>query len=252
VLVLASTRVAAQDRKLACIASSDRAQVLRREGKLLDARRELLACAESSCPGLVQKECSQWMTEVMAQLPSVVFGARDAAGRDLLDVRVTVDGVKVADRLDGRATEMDPGAHALRFERSGAPPVDEQVLIREGEKNRIVTVTVGEPAPPPPAPRPEAPKAAAAPVPAATWIFGGLGVALLGGAIAVDLSAFDEAGCKPHCSRAHVDSIKVKSYLAGGLGIAGALSLGAAAYFFFARPAARPRSAVSTPFDWRF
>ena len=48
--------------------------------------------------------------------------ARDAKGEDLTEVRLTIDGETVAERLDGRALTLDPGTHTFRFNfvRSGS------------------------------------------------------------------------------------------------------------------------------------
>src|SRR5580765_5052723 len=74
------------DDKKACIASSEKAQQLRADGKLLASRQELLVCARDVCPGVVRKDCAKWLGELEDALPSIVLGAKDGKGHDLEDV----------------------------------------------------------------------------------------------------------------------------------------------------------------------
>ncbi|WP_437627850.1 hypothetical protein [Sorangium sp. So ce1151] len=160
-LSLAGIDARAQPSKRACAAAYERAQGLRRDGKLIAAREALIACSQPTCPAAAVADCGPWLAEVEKSLPSVVIAARDAGGRERLDVRVFVDGRLLAAALDGKALPVDPGPHTFRYEPAGGPAVEERVLIREGEKNRAITVILG--APPggaPPSPRPIAAPAA--------------------------------------------------------------------------------------------
>jgi len=145
-----------------CVASFGDAQKLRRDGKLMAARSELLKCAQSGCPQIVTAKCVPWLSEVDAALPSVVVLARDLQRRDTTAVRVIIDGEVRREQLDGRAIPVDPGAHQFRFEHVGAPPVEQHVVLVEAQKNRLVQVDFAaqrEHAPLPPAPTPAGPVA---------------------------------------------------------------------------------------------
>ncbi|XYI03713.1 hypothetical protein ACMHYB_29695 [Sorangium sp. So ce1128] len=144
-LSLAGAGARAQPSKRACAAAYERAQGLRRDGKLIAAREALIACSQPTCPAAAVADCGPWLAEVEKSLPSVVIAARDAGGRERLDVRVLVDGRLLAAALDGKALPVDPGPHTFRYEPAGGPAVEERVLIREGEKNRAITVMLGEP-----------------------------------------------------------------------------------------------------------
>ena len=254
--------VARADEKQACIAASEDAQQLRIDGKLLAARKRLLECARPECPAIVRQDCAQWMADVVASTPSVVLGARDAQGRDVLAVRATMDGAPLADRLDGRPVPVDPGVHLFRFESTSAPGVtaDVQVLVRSGERNREVTVTLlapGGAAAPTAAPAPEQAggDAGGSGVPALAWVFGGVAVAALGTALAFDVAqALDydhlSSTCAGHCPSDQVDHVGTERWIAGAAAGVGALSLAAAAYVFFTRPSpARPPGAASFGID---
>ena len=54
---------------------------------------------------------------------AVAIHARDAEVLDIADVRVSVDGEAIAERLDGRALTVDPGSRTFRFVKAGAPEV---------------------------------------------------------------------------------------------------------------------------------
>src|SRR5437762_10726167 len=53
--------------------------------------------------------CRQWLSQLDAELPTVIFYVKDDRGRDRADVRVSVDGVPLVDRLSGTPVPMDPG-----------------------------------------------------------------------------------------------------------------------------------------------
>lgn len=152
-LASAASTAAAGDVQ-ACLAASEKGQKARAAGKLREAREQFLVCGTESCPTIVRRDCAQWTSELTNALPTVVFGAKDKAGRDLFDVRVFVDGERLIDKLDGKAVFIDPGPHTFRFETAGAAPVTEKALIKEGEKTRVLAATfeLGEsdsaPAPP--------------------------------------------------------------------------------------------------------
>ena len=153
-------RASFADEVATCVKANEQAQSLRDEGKYKRAREQLLVCTRDVCPGIVRKDCMQWLSDLDASMPSVVINAKDAGGRDLVDVKVTVDGQPLTEKLDGKPIAIDPGEHAFHYEAAGAPPVDDKILLHAGEKNRVLAVKLGAaPAtPPPPAPRPPPPR----------------------------------------------------------------------------------------------
>lgn len=226
---------ASADEKQICVAASEKAQQLKAAGKLVDAREQLNVCGRAECPRLIQQDCTQWMSEVLGNLPSVVPGAKDRKGRDIVDVRLTVDGKISAEMLDGKALVLDPGVHSFHFETKGAPAVDEQVVVKPGEKNRLVTVTFATADEPTRGAvggdgrqrTPNEPTSSGPPI--AAYVVGGLGIVALGAALYIDLGANSDARnlrdtCAPRCQRSDVDSVQQKYTLAGvTAGIGGAL-----------------------------
>src|SRR5262249_27875401 len=159
-----------------------------------------------SCPRLLRKDCSAWLTDVEERLPTVVFAARDAAGRDLTEVRVSLDGVLVAGDLNGRALAVDPGPHTARFE-AAERALEERFVAREREKGRLLAVVLGAAERPrePPAPEPpRQPSPQPAPrrkVPAASWVLGGVSVLGAAGFTYFWLSAVSRAkGLRDSCA----------------------------------------------------
>jgi hypothetical protein len=127
----------------ACIAASEQALTLRQHGKLHDALKQLAMCADPACPAEVKEECGHRIGDIDAVMPSLTFAVKDASGNDLDAVTVTMDGAPLTTMLDGRALTVDPGEHAFRFEVSGQPAVEKKLVLREGEKERRESLTIG-------------------------------------------------------------------------------------------------------------
>jgi hypothetical protein len=142
-LCLLASVARAQD-KQTCNAAYQDGQVARDAHKLLKAREQLRVCASATCPGFITKDCSDWLKDLEPRVPSVVFTAKNAAGADVTDVKVTMDGAPLADKLDGIAVEVDPGPHTFGFE-GGDGRVEQKVLVAEGTKAQHVAITFGTP-----------------------------------------------------------------------------------------------------------
>ena len=121
-----------------CTTSYEGAQELMRpnrsESKLLLARESLRTCLRSNCKSWIVADCSKWLSEVETRIPSVVFSAKNTAGRDLTDVKVsTASGDPIVQSLDGHSIEMEPGPHDFVFLGPNGARVEKRVLVREGE-----------------------------------------------------------------------------------------------------------------------
>ncbi|HEX8792767.1 MAG TPA: hypothetical protein VF765_17600 [Polyangiaceae bacterium] len=272
-LVAGETRAGADERdKEACIRAVEHAQVARLDGKLREAREGFVMCARAVCPEAIRQDCTRWVTDVDASLPSVVFEAVWADGHDATGMRVLVDGKPLGDTEPGRAVVLDPGEHTFRFEVPGASPVETRNVVREGEKNRVVRVTF-EPVAPPPSPAPPGetttsgssspasvpapanlwqtvptaerrPLTGRRPVPLGAYILGGVGlVSFVGfGALALDgTSRLDgmrsgPGSCAPNCNPSDVTSARNEILVGDILGYVGIAATSVALWLALARP----------------
>jgi hypothetical protein len=246
VLAIVGTQhpAAAEDERSACATAAESAQALRSEHKLQEARQELLVCAQARCPKLVRTDCLQWLSELERVMPSVVVKASSPLNQELIAVEVWIDGVKVADKLDGLARPVNPGVRHFRFEANGMLPLDQQIVVREGEDRRMLAVQFTAR---PPEPSPAAP-ATVHTTPVVPYVLAGVGLVALGsftyfgltgGAEARDLSS--GCGANRTCSDAQVDPVRRHLIVADvSLGVS-LVSLGIATYLFAAHYRARSR-----------
>ena len=233
---------AADDKRLQCLSDSEAAQRLRNAGKLVLARERFLQCGREECPALVRQDCETSLEGVESALPSVIVVARDPLGRDLRNVRVAVDGAHLTQSLDGRSMPVDPGAHTFRCEAEGYRAVEQSILLREGEKQRIVEVRLAP-----------LPQARASGPPAAAYVLGGVAVACLavGGYFGVRaLSDYqdmkDRCGATQTCTTAEASSVRGHA-IAADIAFGVALVTGAVSGWLFLRPP-RPTDAALVTF----
>ncbi len=168
--LLAASRAHAADPTTSdCLNANEASIKLRSEHKLRAARAQLLICAAATCPGDVRDACSRQVIQINQAMPTVVFEVKAAAGQELTDVKVSMDGEPIATRLEGTAVSLDPGEHQFTFEANGQRPSTKTLVIHEGEKERHESIVLGgaseaTPAAPAPAPAPTSP----APAPTAS------------------------------------------------------------------------------------
>jgi hypothetical protein len=206
-LAFAGTADARAD-KAACLSAASQGQRFRDNHKLVEAREQFRSCAAGDCPSVVQSDCANWLSEVERDLPSVVVSAKSGSGKDLVEVRVTVDGQPLASKLEGQAIPMNPGSHAFHFETSDGKTLDQPVVVREGEKNHPVAVVIGPPEPAAPAApgeasSPDHPSEAASPTSGWRLVeyigFGVGAVGIIGGAVTGILAMGDASSVKNAC-----------------------------------------------------
>jgi hypothetical protein len=258
-VVAGAPRAASAADKQACVAAYEQGQELRIQTKLRAARTQLALCAQESCPLLVRNDCVKWLREVDDRLPTLIVRARDGAGHDLSDVRVSVDGTVVADGLDGKAIAVDPGRHALRCARANQPPIDQDIVVNEGEKNRIVPLTFGADASSTgPAPglagdghREEQTERTGLPL--GTYILGGIAIVGVGLSVAFEVAGFTGISslygkCAPTCSQSTVNGYVTDLRVGDVAGAVGLVALGGALWLALSRPAAPVSALRVSPF----
>lgn len=225
ILTLSSSAFA-QDKK-ACLAATEEGQNLRDQGKLADARAQFQICSAKACGAAVAKQCTEWLAEVDKDQPTVLFRAKDASGKEVVDVKVSVDGKPVAESISAQPLALDAAEHTVKFERAGAV-VEDKVIVRVGEKARVVELVFSGPV------KTEvkvAPRTTPSGfhVPLLGWV--GAGVFVAGAATTAVFAIMahgDEddlrATCAPRCAQDDRDAIKTKLLVANVgmfVGIAG-------------------------------
>jgi hypothetical protein len=123
-----------------CAASFEKAQDLVRASHLRGARSALLACSRPVCGRVLARECTKELSQLEADIPSVVLSAKNDAGEQLVNVEVAMDGEPLTSQLDGRAVSVDPGVHQFFFKSADSAVDLVSVPIAQGERNRSVTV----------------------------------------------------------------------------------------------------------------
>ncbi len=227
----------------ACVTATHVGQEQQRAGKLRAARATFVKCDEATCPLEVRSVCERLLDAAEASQPSIVLSARDESGRDLVDVAVSIDGTPVESALGGKAMDVDPGPHDIRFAARDGRVEAFRLIAHEGEKNRAVQVTfrahaVASPATP--SETPEKPHDSLWRFPVLGYVFGAVAVVGVGTftALAVDgQHRYDD--CHDHgCASSAVDGLSLERGIAWtALGV-GVVSLGAATILFFDRPSA--------------
>lgn len=262
-VMLASTQARADklEEKRACAAAADEGQQLRDEGKYRLAHDAFMRCARPTCPELINRDCSEWLVDLEQRAATIIVSAKDGKGSDLSEVKVTMDGKPLVDRLDGKPLPIDPGEHVFVYEASGFQAVEQRVVINASEKNRVLVVRFGVDthASADSKPRHAAAELDLRPAPAdtgsiplPTWIFGGTAVAAFASAAYFGVSgisqrsdALGSGGCAPYCPSSEKDSIRTKFLVSDiSLGI-GVLSTGLAAYFFLRPRESKPGASAT-------
>jgi hypothetical protein len=238
---------APNDRAQKCAADSYRGQEERDRGAFVEARASFRSCALDECPSLIRKDCGQWLSEVEANMPTVVVGAKDARGNDVMGARVLVDGQPHSGIIEsGRAFALDPGPHTFRFDHPPDAPVEVTAVLRMGEHNRPIVGTFAAASPvlvAPPAQVPEHP----APPPVAhtsvsPWAYGTTALSVAGlasfavfGALGLDQKNQLRASCGNTCSDSQVSPLKTK-YIVADTSLGIGLLAGAIATWLFFHP----------------
>lgn len=246
-LALVSSSASADTK--ACIASHASAQREVKAGHLKQASQLYTACgSDASCPEQLRAECAELLEKLRGTVPSVIFSVIDGKGADQTSVKVYAEDNLVTDGLDGRPIELDPGKYHFRFVLPDNSVLTSDVLVREGDKNRVVEVKAAQEAQPTvdtplrapaAAPVQAPPKPVERSTPVAAYVATGVAVIGLGtfGVFASmgssDKKKLDE--CAPSCPDSEHDrrdSLKTKYLVADiGLGVGAASAIVAGILF---------------------
>lgn len=242
----------AEDERSACATVAEQAQELRKAHKLRDAQQKFLICAQPNCPGVVRTDCIQWLSDVDKAMPSVVIRASGSSNNELIAVRTWVDGAILSDKLDGLARPVDPGIHNFRFEADGMRPIEQQIVIREGEDRRMLAVQFNSISSAPSdstfLDSSQSGTARTQPLPVLPLVFGGVGLVALGSFAYFGVNGRGEAadlasgcGATKTCSDEQIDHVRRKLQLADiSLGVS-LVSFAIATWMFVSHERAKAR-----------
>jgi hypothetical protein len=188
------------------------------------------------------------LAEVEHDVPSLVFEAR-VDGILVFDPSVTIDGNEVAPQIDGRPIEVDPGIHVAKFERKGLSAIEQRLIVRGGEKNRLVVAdwTTPKSTQDPPPVRTDRPVPSSVYITAAIGVLGMAGFAIAGAVGNGAKSDLEASGCAPFCAPDKVSTMR-NDYLAADIGLGiGIAELATSALIFATRPDRKlnPRSVAA-------
>jgi len=256
-LLLGVPRLALAD-VAACVQAHASGQREAKAGRIKAASELFASCvSQDGCPDAIRAECAEFYKDAERALPTLIFAALDEQGSDLIQVRVYSDDQVLTETLDGRPIAVDPGQHHFKFELPSSQVLESDVLVREGEKNRIVSMRAKA------APKAATEEPASSPVanggrklPTSFWVASSIGAAGL-----VSFGAFAAIGhgkqstldaCSPNCapsSRADFDAMR-RDYLIAdiSLGVA-VVSAGVATWLFLTsdRASTADQRAASPP-----
>jgi hypothetical protein len=226
--------------KAACIEAHASGQELRLSGKWVEAAKKFRECSSATCPGPVTQDCTRWYEELRVSTPSIIVAVTRPDGAETIDVGLSIDGVRVADRLPATSIELDPGEHMVRVERVPWGPVEQRVVVREKERDRRVALRFE-----PLAPQPKA--SAISHSSTFGWVMVGVGGAasLAGGTFGVlgklreDELASSPCGHDGTCSHEEVDVVRQRYWMAGIAGGVGVLAIGVGLWYLLSHGSER-------------
>jgi hypothetical protein len=185
---------ASADELTQCVNAHAEAQLLAKQGKLLSAKARYTSCKSTAgCPAEVRGSCSELLSEVQAQLPSVLVEFRDSRGEEWSAARLEIDGIPRNDGLNGLPIELDPGSHVFAIDAGAHGSARVRVLLLAGARGRRISLR---------APRLPERTHVEEPggMPASAWILGSVGaVSLVTGAVFGALALHERSELESRC-----------------------------------------------------
>jgi hypothetical protein len=218
----------------ACATTAETGMDARQDGRFADALAAFRSCAADACPDLVKNDCRSALAELSERGPRLSFRVRDAAGHDVPDARVLVNGAPLSKEDVAQGVLLNAGTHRVEV-RAHDAVVRREVVVAAGDAARTVEVEIG----PLVAPGPRVASTEVDLVPAA--VVGGVAAAaltvagVLGVWSYVDFRSYED-GCSPRCDPDDVSASRARGLAADvalGIGLNAAV---AATILIFAGP----------------
>lgn len=224
-----------------CVADHERAATLRSGPQWLEARSALTACTSEACPLAIRSDCSAWLEDLVKLVPSIlVIVERDDSGGP--PVRLELDDKPIELSDPPAPIEVLPGTHRMRVALVSYAPVERELTLAPGEKNKVVRVQFFHPRTSLPAPAPPvAERRWGRPVPVSTYALSGSALAAFAASGALLASALVSRSdardtCRPVCSADEAGSIRTRLVAADFAASVGVVLSGLALYTYTHRP----------------
>jgi hypothetical protein len=232
----------------ACSSAYTKGQEERLAGRLFSAREAFKVCADAACPAVIVGDCSHWITEVEADLPTVRIRVTDAKGAPVDNLQVFADGSVIATPDLARPVILEAGPHVLRFEAAGYQMVELERALRPADRELEVAVVMRPNLPPAGSANSDegAPAATSRPVPVLAVTLASVGVVALAGSLYFGLRSHSQyedlkSSCAPMCNPSQADSVRSKALISDVALITSAAAFGAAAWVYFSsKPSQAP------------
>jgi hypothetical protein len=125
-----------------CASAWKEGDTLAKGGKLRQAMEWMLKCAQPTCKAAVRKQCTASVSQIEADIPTIVPSVTDASGKHLSDVHVVMDGELLASRIDGRGIPVDPGEHEFEFKTDKGSLGTQKAMVPQGQRNVSVNLNL--------------------------------------------------------------------------------------------------------------
>ncbi len=135
-------RAGSSDSVAACVDNYKTGLDNEQSGHLKQARELFIRCAKASCGSPLRDECTTRFTQLSTDIPSVVPVVSDESGNPQTDVEVRVDGERLTTSLDGHSFVLDPGVREFSFSKDGRVFATQRLMIIQGQRNRLVSVSL--------------------------------------------------------------------------------------------------------------
>jgi hypothetical protein len=128
--------------KRVCIEAHARTQRHTRIEELVLAREAALTCAAPACPEPVRAECAAWFRDLERSVPTLRLQVTDAAGVEVTNAEIYLDGIRTAIRVAPQEMRLDPGGHEIVVRTAGGARGRARVTVLRGDPPRSLVMVL--------------------------------------------------------------------------------------------------------------
>ncbi len=128
--------------KRVCIEAHARTQRHTRVEELVLAREAALTCAAPACPEPIRAECAAWFRDLELSVPALRLQVTDAAGVEVTNAEIFLDGIRTAIRVSPQEMRLDPGEHEIVVRAAGGRRGRARVTVLRGDPPRSLAMVL--------------------------------------------------------------------------------------------------------------